>query len=75
MGHDGASKEFIKKENGTFDIFHQGKLVHSEVPDNWLEGQLTQYGFCGEEYREIRRQLQTSGRAEIILQVLQFYPN
>jgi hypothetical protein len=59
--------EIIKEQNGTFEFFRNGQLLHRAIPDQWLEDQLGQYGFCGEEYREIRRKLDESGRARIVL--------
>jgi hypothetical protein len=59
--------EIVKREDGTFDMFHQGKLLHGSIPDRWLEDQLVRYGFCGEEYRDIRRNLDEFGKAKIVL--------
>jgi hypothetical protein len=52
--------EIVRKEDGTFEMFHKGELLHGSIPDRWLEDQLVRYGFCGEEYRDIRRQLYRS---------------
>jgi hypothetical protein len=51
----------IANADGTFDILRKGELLHGSIPDHWLESQLGRYGFCGEEYREIRRQLAEKG--------------
>jgi hypothetical protein len=59
--------EIFKKDDRTFDMFHKGELLHGSVPDRWLENQLGRYGFCGQEYREIRCQLDQTGRAKIVL--------
>ena len=59
--------EIVRKKDGTFDIFHQGKLLHNSIPDKWLEAQLGRYGFCGPEYQHIRRQLDQGGKAEMVL--------
>jgi hypothetical protein len=59
--------EIVKEQDGTFNFFRNGQLLHRSIPDKWLEGQLVRYGFCGEEYREIRRELKRSGRARIVL--------
>ena len=56
--------EIVRKEDGTFEMFHKGGLLHGSIPDRWLEGQLVRYGFCGEEYREIRRQLRSVRKSE-----------
>jgi len=57
----------VRKEDGSFDMFHKSKLLHSSVPDKWLEAQLGRYGFCGEEYKKIGRQLDETGKAQVFL--------
>lgn len=59
--------EIIRNEDGTFEMFHKGELLHGLIPDRWLEDQLVRYGFCGKEYRDIRRQLDQFGKAKIVL--------
>jgi hypothetical protein len=59
--------EVVRKEDGTFEMFHNGRLLHDSIPDRWLEDQLVRYGFCGEEYHEIRRQLDQFGKSKIVL--------
>jgi hypothetical protein len=59
--------EIVRKKDGTFDMFHKGKLLHSSIPDRWLEAQVGRYGFCGPEYHDIRRQLDQGGKAKIVL--------
>ena len=59
--------EIVRKEDGTFEMFHNGELLHEAIPDKWLEDQVGRYGFCGEEYRDIRRQLDQFGKAKIVL--------
>ena len=59
--------EITKKEDGTFDIFCSGELLHGSVPEEWLEDQLGQCGFCGQEYADIRDQLDQIGKAKVAL--------
>jgi len=59
--------EIIRKQDGSFDIFHKGELLHAAIPDKWLENQLGHYGFCGQEYKVIRFQLDQFGKARIDL--------
>lgn len=59
--------EVVKGDEGTFDILHKGELLRAKIPDKWLEDELERYGFCGEEYLDIRRQLEKSGKAQITL--------
>jgi hypothetical protein len=59
--------EIIRKQDSSFDIFHNGELLHGSIPDRWLESQLGRYGFCGQEYKDIRHELDQFGRARIEL--------
>jgi hypothetical protein len=59
--------EIVKEQDGTFELFRNGRLLRRAIPDQRLEEQLGQHGFCGEEYREIRRKIDESGRARIVL--------
>jgi hypothetical protein len=59
--------EIVKKPDGTFDMFRKGKLLHSSIPEKWLADQVGHYGFCGQEYDDIRRQLEENGKAKIVL--------
>ncbi|MFZ0955666.1 MAG: hypothetical protein WAN60_04945 [Candidatus Sulfotelmatobacter sp.] len=59
--------QFVRKDEGTFEIFHKGRLLKTAIPEKWLESALAEYGFCGHEYHEIRRQLDLRGRAERVL--------
>ncbi len=59
--------EIAKKEDGSFNIFRSGELLHGSVPEEWLADQLGQYGFCGQEHADIRSQLDQVGRAKIVL--------
>jgi hypothetical protein len=64
---DGDVWEFVRKQDGSFDIFRKGELLHGSIPDQWLEDQLGRYGFCGQEYKDIRYELDQFGRVRIIL--------
>jgi len=59
--------EVVRRKEGTFDILHKGKLLRAEISDKWLEDELGRYGFCGQEYRNIRRQLDEYGKARVEL--------
>jgi hypothetical protein len=48
-------------------MFHKGRLLHNSIPDKWLEAQSGRYGFCGQEYKDIRAKLDEGGKAEIVL--------
>ncbi len=59
--------EVVRKDDGTFEIFHQGNLIKARLPEKWLEAGLAEYGFCGQEYHDILRQLELHSRAEMVL--------
>ncbi|HMF91803.1 MAG TPA: hypothetical protein VKL40_14250 [Candidatus Angelobacter sp.] len=51
--------EFLRRENGTYAVIHNGKLLADSIPEEWREREFClRFGFCGEEYQEIRRQLE-----------------
>jgi hypothetical protein len=56
----------VKNPDGTFEVVFNGEQVGTGVPEKWLDTELcTKYGFCGEEYEDILRQLNESGRAAL----------
>ena len=59
--------EVMKKGDGSFEILHKGELLRGSIPEKWLEAELGRYGFCGQEYKDIRDQLEQSGKAKIVL--------
>ena len=58
--------EVVRREDGFFDVFHNGELADGSIPDRWLEEQLVKYGICGEEYRSARRELDALGRIRLV---------
>ena len=56
--------EIVKKDDGTFDLFRNGGLLHGTIPEGWLADQLGQYGFCGQEYADIPSPTGRSGKSE-----------
>ncbi len=60
--------EFIRNEDGTFAVLHNGKRMCDGIPENWFDAQICQhYGFCGQEVVEIRRQIEAGGKAVLVL--------
>ena len=60
--------EVLKNHDGTYEVFSRGELVSSRVQERWLYEELcVGYGFCGDEYEDIIRQLNDSGRATVVL--------
>ena len=60
--------EVLKNDDGTYEVFSKGELARSRVPKRWLNQELcVGFGFCGEEYEDIIRQLDDSGKATVVL--------
>ena len=60
--------EVIANGDDTFEIMLNQKLVGSHVPEQWLDDEVCgKYGFCGEEFEEIKRQLADSGCATLVV--------
>jgi hypothetical protein len=58
--------EVVKKPDGTFDLFLNRGLDRHEVPEVGLPEELcVRFGFCGEEYDLILRELNQRGRKEL----------
>lgn len=60
--------QFVRKPDGTYTVSHNDKLLSDAIPEMWFESQICQhYGFCGREYREIRDELDRSGKCTVDL--------
>jgi hypothetical protein len=59
--------EFIKKEDGSYAVIHNGKLRSDSVPEKWRQEEFCRYGFCGDEGEKIVAELDKSGRCLIEL--------
>jgi hypothetical protein len=60
--------EVLKNGDGTYEVFSKGELVCTQVPERWLHEELcVGFGFCGDEYESIIRQLNDSGKATPLL--------
>jgi hypothetical protein len=60
--------EVLKNSDSTYEVFYKGEHVGNRVQQHWLEPELcVRYGYCGDEYDSIIRQLNDSGRATIFL--------
>jgi hypothetical protein len=57
--------EIVRRTDASFDIFHNGELRDSSIPDERLEDQLVKYGVCGQEYRDARRDLDELGKVRL----------
>jgi hypothetical protein len=58
--------EVVRRVDGSYDIFHNEKLVQTAVLGKWLESELAKYGICGQEFRDSYHQLEQTGRAKLI---------
>jgi predicted SpoU family rRNA methylase len=59
--------EVVKKNDGTFDLFLNRELDRNNIPETWLPEQLcVRFGFCGEEYDPILREVNQNGRTTIV---------
>ncbi len=57
----------VKRDDGTFDLFLNRKLDRSRIPETWLPEELcVRFGFCGEEYDSILREVNQSGRTTVV---------
>lgn len=62
----GTVLEVVKKYDGTFDLFLNRKLHRDNVPETGLPAELcVRFGFCGEEYDSILREVSQSGRSTL----------
>ena len=60
--------EVLKNDDGTYEVFSKGELARSRVSERWLNRELCGgFGFCGDEYEDIIRQLNDSGKATVAL--------
>lgn len=58
--------ELVRKMDGAFDLFLNGKLGRSNVSEQYLNDELcVRFGFCGEEYNAILSHVKQKGRAEV----------
>jgi hypothetical protein len=56
--------EVVRMDDGTFDLFMNGKLDRERIPEDGLNEQLcVRFGFCGEEYDSILHELAENGRS------------
>jgi hypothetical protein len=60
--------EFVRDPDGTYSVSHRGVLQRKSIPERWFaETICVSWGFCGSEYVEINRQIESTGRATITL--------
>lgn len=58
--------EVVKTDDETFDLFLNGKPDRRRIPERWLADEIcVRFGFCGEEYASILRDVKQNGRAAV----------
>jgi hypothetical protein len=56
--------ELVRRSDGAVDLFLDGKPDRTNIPEKWLNEEVcVRFGFCGEEYDSIVRDLTQHGRA------------
>ena len=59
--------EVVKRGDGTFDLFLNRKLDRNRISEMWLPDELcVRFGFCGDEYDSILRDVNQNGRATVV---------
>ncbi len=55
--------EVVRRDDGTFDLFLNREIDRNRIPEQWLSHEIwARWGFCGEEYKLILRELEEHGR-------------
>jgi hypothetical protein len=60
--------EIVKRPDGSFDVFYNGRLSHHSIPTEWVKAELAKHGICGNEYDYVCREIEKSGRARLPFQ-------
>jgi hypothetical protein len=60
--------DFLRRDDGTYAVFHNGKLLSDGIAEEKREDEFcVRFGFCGQEYEDIVRELRQSGRRRLVL--------
>lgn len=66
--HQNRVLEVVKKDDGTFDLFLNRDIYRSGISEDTLPRELcVRFGYCGEEYEEILRELNHAGKKKLFL--------
>lgn len=58
--------EIVRRDDGTFDLFMNGRLDREQVQKDGLNDQLcVRFGFCAEEYDSILNELAENGTKKL----------
>jgi hypothetical protein len=60
--------KFVKRENGTYAVIHNGLILLDSIPEDGRDTAFcVRFGFCGSELEEIEAALNKSGRCVLEL--------
>jgi hypothetical protein len=60
--------EFLRKQDGTYSVSHEGSLLSDSIPEERFEQEVcVRFGFCGQEYADIRSQLSRTRKCTVDL--------
>jgi hypothetical protein len=60
--------EFVRDADGTYSVYRDGELLGRSMAERWFAEEIcVRWGFCGSEYVEISRQIESNGHATIAL--------
>jgi hypothetical protein len=63
--HKASPARFISRRNATWRV---RLLLKNNIPEQWFYEQIcVDYGFCGDESNEVRRQIEESGKCTMFL--------
>jgi len=66
--HQNRFLEVAKRDDGTFDLFLNRNVYRSGISEDTLPRELCmRFGYCGEEYEEILRELNQAGKKQLFL--------
>ena len=66
--HQNRVLEVVKRVDGTFDLFLNRNVYRSGISEDTLPRELCmRFGYCGEEYEEILRELNQAGKKQLFL--------
>ena len=59
--------EVVKRSDGNFDLFLNGKLHRGDIQEGWLQEELcVRFGVCGGEYDAILLAVNERGKSKVV---------
>lgn len=60
--------EVVKRDDGTFDLILNRNVCRSRISEDTLPRELcVRFGYCGEEYEQILREVNQAGKKQLFL--------